>query len=234
MIMVKNMPLGIWIIFNTKATISKVAALNVLEEATIIATGGNSAETFWDDSHTGLIDNEGLAGTSDDVHSKKCGVSQSTTGKKAFLSMKLDAPKTILKLRLATRTDGYATTQAKNVRVQVGTSSQYNANDPVCTDIPQLSGPGLVDYYCDQLYEGLYVILSTDQTYITICEAKIFIDTSDYIEMRDGNSEDSQLMGKFCGNHNNVPAFMTTTQNHMTIRWKDKPKKSLWLLIIFL
>ena len=92
--------------------------------------------------------------------------------------MKLDAPKTIFKLQLATRTDVHATTQAKNVRVQVGTSSQYNANDPVCTIIPQLSGTGLMDYYCDQLYEGQYVILSTDQTYITICEAKIFVDTT--------------------------------------------------------
>ena len=133
-------------------------------------------ETFWHDSHTGLIDNDGLTGTTDDVHSKKCAVSESASGKVAFLSMKLDAPKTIFKLQLATRTDGYATTQAKNVRVQVGTSSQYNANDPVCTVIPQLSGTGLMDYYCDQLYEGLYVILSTDQTYITICEAKIFVD----------------------------------------------------------
>ena len=87
--------------------------------------------------------------------------------------MKLDAPKTIFRLQLATRKD-HADTQAKNVRVQVGTSSQYNANDPVCTIIPQLSGTGLMDYYCDQLYEGQYVILSTDQTYITICEAKIF------------------------------------------------------------
>ena len=132
--------------------------------------------------------------------------------------MKLDAPKTIFRLQLATRTDGYATTQAKNVRVQVGRSSQHNANDPVCTVIPQLSGTGLMDYYCDQLYEGQYVILSTDQTTITICEAKIFVYTSDYIDMRDGNSENSQLMGKFCGNHNNVPAFMTTSQNHMTLR----------------
>ena len=42
--------------------------------------------------------------------------------------------------------------------------------------------------------------------------------TSDYIEMRDGNSEESPLMGRICGNGSNVPAFMQTTQNHMRIR----------------
>ena len=41
---------------------------------------------------------------------------------------------------------------------------------------------------------------------------------SDYIEMRDGNSEEAPLIGKFCGNQSNVPAFMTTSQNHMIIR----------------
>ena len=40
----------------------------------------------------------------------------------------------------------------------------------------------------------------------------------DYIEMRDGNSEDSPLMGRFCGNESDVPAFMQTTQNHLRIR----------------
>ena len=41
---------------------------------------------------------------------------------------------------------------------------------------------------------------------------------SDYIELRDGSSEDSPLMGRFCGNGSNVPAFIQTTQNHMRIR----------------
>ena len=40
----------------------------------------------------------------------------------------------------------------------------------------------------------------------------------DYIEMRDGNSENSPLMGIFCGDGGNVPAFMQTTQNHLRIR----------------
>ena len=42
---------------------------------------------------------------------------------------------------------------------------------------------------------------------------------SDYIEMRDGISEDSPLMGKFCGNGSNLPPFLQTTQNYLRIRW---------------
>ena len=42
------------------------------EEATIIATGGNSAGSGWDNSHTGLTDNDGLGGSLSDVSSQKC------------------------------------------------------------------------------------------------------------------------------------------------------------------
>ena len=145
-------------------------------EATIIATGGNSAGTAWDDSHIGLIDNDGLSGLDSEVNQvhKKCAVSQRTSNKRAFLSIKLDAPKTVLKLQLARRT-GCCTDQGHNVKVQVGTSSQYNANDPVCMEIAQLSGTGLVDYDCDQLHAGQYIIISNDLPYLTICEAKVFV-----------------------------------------------------------
>ena len=144
--------------------------------ATIIETDGNSVGGTWDDTHTGLIDNEGLSGTSADVVSKtKCGVSQRGSTR-AFFSMKLASPKKILKVQLARRTDG-TDWQGKNVRVQVGSSSQYNANDPVCTDINELTGTGLMDYDCDQFHVGQYVILSSDQSILTICEAKVFVET---------------------------------------------------------
>ena len=144
------------------------------EEATIIATGGNSAGSGWDNSHTGLTDNDGLGGSLSDVSTQKCAVSQKTSNKRAFLSITLDAPKTVMKLQLAFRTDGYSS-QGRNVKVQVGTSSQYNANDPVCMEIAQLSGTGLVDYDCDQLHAGQYIIISNDLPYLTICEAKVFV-----------------------------------------------------------
>ena len=41
---------------------------------------------------------------------------------------------------------------------------------------------------------------------------------SDYLEMRDGISEDSALMGRFCGNNSNIPAFLQTTQNYLRLR----------------
>ena len=79
-----------------------------------------------------------------------------------------------MKLQLARRTSKGYEYQGKNVRIQVGTSPQYNANDPLCTEIAQLSGTGLVDYDCNQFHTGQYVIMSTDKTKLTICEAKVF------------------------------------------------------------
>ena len=90
-----------------------------------------------------------------------------------YFSLKLAKASRVVKLQLAFRTD-HATGQGKNVMVQVGTSPQYNANDPICTEIPQLSGTGLVDYDCNQFHTGQYVIISTDRNVLTICEAKVF------------------------------------------------------------
>ena len=149
----------------------------ILVEASIIETGGNSAGTGWDDSHPGLIDSAGLAGTRADVTAKACAVSQ-TGSTRPYLSMKLAAKETILKVQLAFRTDGY-TNQGKNVLVQVGTGPSYTPNRRVCRAIGQLTGAGLVDYHCDWddtvSHQGQYVILSNDQTYLTICEAKVFV-----------------------------------------------------------
>ena len=148
-----------------------------LLEANIIATGGNSAGTEWDNTHTGLIDNEGLGGTYAEVHSySKCAVSERGSGKNPLLYMKLDAPKNVLKLQLAARTGGWED-QGQNVRVQVGPSSEYDANYPVCTEIGQVEGTGsLEDYECGQVHRGQYVFLSNDQRYISICEAKVFVE----------------------------------------------------------
>ena len=42
--------------------------------------------------------------------------------------------------------------------------------------------------------------------------------TSDYMEIRDGISEDSPLMARLCGNNNTDPKFMQTTQNYLRIK----------------
>lgn len=41
----------------------------------------------------------------------------------------------------------------------------------------------------------------------------------DFVEVRDGNTARSQLIGRFCGN--NLPPLLTTTTNHMYIRFKS-------------
>ena len=157
-----------FIIFLTHISVSPV-------EAIIIGTAGNLAGTQWDNTHTGLTDNAGLDGTRADVSSKsRCAVSQRGSDKMAFLSMKLKTPRKILMIQLAFRTDGYQY-QGQNVMVQVGSSPLYNPDNPVCKEIDQLTGTGLIDYNCDQYHEDQYVILSNDQKYLTICEAKVFV-----------------------------------------------------------
>ena len=43
--------------------------------------------------------------------------------------------------------------------------------------------------------------------------------TSEYLELRDGHSGESPLMGRFCGNGTNIPANLQSTQNFLRIRW---------------
>ena len=40
----------------------------------------------------------------------------------------------------------------------------------------------------------------------------------DFIEFRDGSSEESPLLGKLCGNGSVGPSVMMSTQNFMRIR----------------
>ena len=144
-------------------------------EEPVIETGSwSNINPTWANSHTGLIDNAGLCGTDDDVQSRsKCGVVQNPQPGRAALTLKLAEPRTIVKLQLAASAN---IDQRKNVRVQVGSSPHYNPSDPLCTEVGQLEATrGLVDYVCDQFHEGQYIILSNDQTYLTICEAKVFV-----------------------------------------------------------
>ena len=68
----------------------------------------------------------------------------------------------------------------------------------------------------------IYTISPPDGAYISVSFLSMDIDCQgtppDYIELRDGDSEDSPLMGSFCGDRSNVPAVMQTTQNHLRIR----------------
>ena len=72
--------------------------------------------------------------------------------------------------------------------------------------------------------ECIYLISQPIGTFVNISFISMDVNCQkthssyDYIEMRDGNSESSPLMGRFCGNESDVPAFMQTTQNHLRIR----------------
>ena len=73
-----------------------------------------------------------------------------------------------------------------------------------------------------ELADCVYLISQPNGTYVNISFLTMDIDCqetlSDFIEMRDGNSEASPLMGRFCGNGSNLPALMQTTQNYLRIR----------------
>ena len=81
------------------------------------------------------------------------------------------------------------------------------------------SYPGLADcVYLISLPVGSYVNISFLSMDVHCENSEIHHSKSDHIEMRDGNSKDSPLMGKWCGNDSNVPAFLQTTQNSLWIR----------------
>ena len=56
--------------------------------------------------------------------------------------------------------------------------------------------------------------------------------TSDYIEFRDGGNENSQMMGRFCGNSTNIPSHMQTSQNFLWVRWEMFVNTNNYLFII--
>ena len=86
-----------------------------------------------------------------------------------------------------------------------------------------LSSPLYPNAY-PEMADCVYLISQPNGTYVNISlptmdtDCQEMYSQSDYIEMRDGSSQDSPLMGMFCGNGSNVPDFMQTTQNHLRIR----------------
>ena len=68
----------------------------------------------------------------------------------------------------------------------------------------------------------VYLISQPNGAYVNISFLSMDVDCkgtqSGYIEMRDGNSEDSPFIAKYCGNSRDFPASMQTTQNHLRIR----------------
>ena len=89
-----------------------------------------------------------------------------------------------------------------------------------------LFSPSHPNAYPD-LLDCVYLISQPNGTYVNISFLSMDVDckgltplTSDYIEMRDGNSGDSPLIAtRFCGNGSNIPAVIQTSQNHLRIRY---------------
>ena len=84
-----------------------------------------------------------------------------------------------------------------------------------------LTSPSYPRNYPDNA-DCIYTISQPVAPYISISFLHMDLDCegrpADYVELRDGDSEESPLMGSFCGDRSNVPAVMQTTQNHLRIR----------------
>ena len=69
---------------------------------------------------------------------------------------------------------------------------------------------------------GTFIVLNFinfDLEYSSVC-------SFDYLEIRDGESEGSPLLGKFCGEKSNVPQFLHSSGNQLWIRFNTVVKFS--------
>ena len=84
-----------------------------------------------------------------------------------------------------------------------------------------ISSPSYPDSY-PRLADCVYLISQPKGAYVNISFISMDIVchgiTSDLVEFRDGNDEESPLIGKFCGNMSDVPDFIVTSQNSLRIR----------------
>ena len=88
-----------------------------------------------------------------------------------------------------------------------------------------ISSPSYPNAYLE-MTNLVYLISQPNGTYVNISFLAMDINCQeqtsegvvhDFIELRDGNSEESPVMLRLCGNGSNVPDFMQTTQNHLRI-----------------
>ena len=81
----------------------------------------------------------------------------------------------------------------------------------------------------------IYTISQPNGSYVNISFLTMDINCqgarSGYVELRDGDSRDSPLMGRFCGDGSNVPDSMQTTQNSLMIRLQKKLLDQIVILL---
>ena len=98
-----------------------------------------------------------------------------------WYSLELDAPQTVTRVQIARRTDAQPENdnQGRNVKITIGPSREYDADEPLCRpEITNLGYPaGLIDYECiGGPKRGKYVKLSSSGAgAFLICEVKVFI-----------------------------------------------------------
>ena len=84
-----------------------------------------------------------------------------------------------------------------------------------------LTSPSYPNTY-QVLTDCVFLISQPSGTYVNISFIAMDIGCQgtppDFIEVRDGKSENSPLMGNFCGNGTGIPLTMVNTQNHLRIR----------------
>ena len=98
---------------------------------------------------------------------------------------------------------------------------------PICRDYSSLSGlltspfypkpypDGTECTYTISMAEGTFVNVTVHSFEIYASEGQV-CGTADYLEIRDGDSEESPLMGRFCGT--SIPPYIASTQNHLWMR----------------
>ena len=109
----------------------------------------------------------------------------------------------------------------------------YNAQDcdessrwcnSVCKEYNTPNGALTSPYYPAPYPDGsdcTYTISQANGTYITLTILNFDIENNcanDYLEIRDGDWEKSLLIGKFCGNMNQIPKTIQSSHNHLWIR----------------
>ena len=69
----------------------------------------------------------------------------------------------------------------------------------------------------------VYSISQPNGTFITLITKSMGINCSgsDSIELRDGNSENSPIIGRYCGSEANIPLSIQTTQEYLWMRFKS-------------
>ena len=119
-----------------------------------------------------LVDGLGLDG----IWSNAGGCAATNGQGTQWFSLELEDPGFVTKVRIVRRMDSCCWNQGQDISITIGSSKEYDANDPSCLpEIPDLTREaGLVDYICNPGQEGQFVKISTPHSVMALCEAKVF------------------------------------------------------------